>query len=130
MNLLKMFKALLFILFTGNMAFPQAEIDNAVKYSLEFDRANIHSGEVITSLLEIIAVRSPLKFIGIPGIVLIIFGIYFAIDVTLTYNTIGYFSVPFTLIGVSCLVIGLILFLMSILLYSVSKRSKKSKNTY
>ncbi len=89
-----------------------------------------HSGEVITSLLEIVAIRSPLKFIGIPGIVLIIFGIYFAIDVTLTYNTIGYFSVPFTLIGVSCLVIGLILFLMSILLYSVSKRSKKGKNTY
>jgi len=89
-----------------------------------------HSGEVITSLLEIIAIRSPLRFIGIPGIVLIIFGIYFAIDVTLTYNAIGYFSIPFTLIGVSCLVIGLILFLMSILLYSVSKRSKKSKNTH
>jgi glycosyltransferase involved in cell wall biosynthesis len=89
-----------------------------------------HSGEVITSLLEIVAIRSPLKFIGMPGIVLIIFGIYFAIDVTLTYNAIGYFSVPFTLIGVSCLVIGLILFLMSILLYSVSKRSKKGKNTY
>ena len=89
-----------------------------------------HSGEVITSLLEIIAIRSPLKFIGMPGIVLIIFGIYFAIDVALTYNAIGYFSVPFTLIGVSCLVVGLILFLMSILLYSVSRRSKKSKNTY
>ena len=88
-----------------------------------------HSGEVITSLLEIIAVRSPLKFIGIPGIVLIMFGIYFAIDVASVYTEIGYFSVPFTLIGVSCLVIGLILFLMSILLYSVSKRSKKSKNT-
>ena len=89
-----------------------------------------HSGEVITSLLEIIAVRSPLKFIGIPGIVLIMFGVYFAIDVASVYTEIGYFSIPFTLIGVSCLVIGLILFLMSILLYSVSKRSKKSENTY
>ena len=89
-----------------------------------------HSGEVITSLLEIIAIRSPLKFVGTPGIILIILGIYFAIDVTLTYTEIGYFSIPFTLIGVSCLVVGLILFLMSILLYSVSKRSKKSKNTY
>ena len=89
-----------------------------------------HSGEVITSLLEMIAVRSPLKFIGIPGIVLIMFGVYFAIDVASVYTEIGYFSIPFTLIGVSCLVIGLILFLMSILLYSVSKRSKKSENTY
>jgi len=86
-----------------------------------------HSGEVITSLLEIIAIRSPLKFIGVPGIVLLVFGIYFAIDVALTYNEIGYFSVPFTLIGVSCLIVGLILFLSSLLLHSVSKRSK-SKN--
>ena len=89
-----------------------------------------HSGEVITSLLEIIAIRSPLKFVGTPGIILIILGIYFAIDVTLTYTEIGYFSIPFTLIGVSCLVVGLILFLTSILLYSLSKRSKKSENTY
>ena len=88
-----------------------------------------HSGEVITSLIEIIAIRSPLKFVGTPGIILIIFGIYFAIDVTLTYTEIGYFSIPFTLIGVSCLVVGLILFLTSILLYSLSKRSKKSENT-
>ena len=88
-----------------------------------------HSGEVITSLIEIIAIRSPLKFVGTPGIILIILGIYFAIDVMLTYTEIGYFSIPFTLIGVSCLVAGLILFLTSILLYSVSKRSKKSKNT-
>ena len=89
-----------------------------------------HSGEVITSLLEIIAIRSPLKFVGTPGIILIILGIYFAIDVTLTYTEIGYFSIPFTLIGVSCLVVGLILFLTSILLYSLSKRSKKSENTH
>ena len=89
-----------------------------------------HSGEVVTSLLEIIAIRSPLKFVGTPGIILIILGIYFAIDVTLTYTEIGYFSIPFTLIGVSCLVVGLILFLTSILLYSLSKRSKKSENTH
>ena len=89
-----------------------------------------HSGEVITSLLEIIAIRSPLKFVGTPGIILIILGIYFAIDVMLTYTEIGYFSIPFTLIGVSCLVVGLILFLTSILLYSLSKRSKKSENTH
>ena len=89
-----------------------------------------HSGEVVTSLIEIIAIRSPLKFVGTPGIILIILGIYFAIDVTLTYTEIGYFSIPFTLIGVSCLVVGLILFLTSILLYSLSKRSKKSENTH
>jgi len=56
-------------------------------------------------------------------------GIYFTINVAVTFNEIGYFSIPFTLIGATCLGLGLILFLMSILLFSVSKRSsKKSKN--
>ena len=30
------------------MAFCQSEIDNAVKYTLEFNRTNVHAGEVIT----------------------------------------------------------------------------------
>ena len=88
-----------------------------------------HTGEVVSSLLEITAIRSPLKFIGIPGIVLIIAGLYFTINVAVTFTEIGYFSIPFTLIGATCLALGSILFLMSILLFSVSKRSlKKYKN--
>ena len=83
-----------------------------------------HAGEVITTILERIAIKSPLKYLGIPGIITIIFGIYFAVDVFMTYDNTGYFSIPFTLIGATCLVIGLILFLMAIMLFSVSKRSK------
>ena len=82
-----------------------------------------HTGEVISSLLEITAIRSPLKFIGMPGIILMFVGIYFIINVGITFNDIGYFSIPFTLIGATSLGLGLILFLMSILLFSVSKRS-------
>ena len=82
-----------------------------------------HTGEVISSLLEITAIRSPLKFIGMPGIILMFVGIYFIINVAITFNDIGYFSIPFTLIGATCLALGLILFLMSIILFSVSKRS-------
>ena len=108
------------------------ELEESENLAQSFSTKNpiSHSGEVITSLIEIIAIRSPLKFVGTPGIILIILGIYFAIDVMLTYTEIGYFSIPFTLIGVSCLVVGLILFLTSILLYSLSKRSKKSENTH
>ena len=83
-----------------------------------------HTGEVMSTILEKIAIKSPLKYLGIPGIITIIFGIYFAVDVFMTYDNTGYFSIPFTLIGATCLVIGLILFLMAIMLFSVSKRSK------
>ena len=84
-----------------------------------------HAGEVVTTILERIAIKSPLKYLGIPGIVTIVLGIYFALDVFITYNNTGYFSLPFTLIGATFLVLGLILFLMAIMLFSVSKRSNK-----
>ena len=84
-----------------------------------------HAGEVITTILERIAIKSPLKYLGIPGIVTIVLGIYFALDVFITYNNTGYFSLPFTLIGATFLVLGLILFLMATMLFSVSKRSNK-----
>ena len=83
-----------------------------------------HTGEVMSAILEKIAIKSPLKYLGVPGIITIILGLYFAVDVFLTYNNTGYFSVPFTLIGATCLVLGLILFLMAIMLFSVSKGSK------
>jgi len=46
--LLDIYKTFLFILLAGNIAFGQNDIDNAVKYTLEFNRANVHAGEVIT----------------------------------------------------------------------------------
>ena len=84
-----------------------------------------HTGEVVSTILEKIAIKSPMKFLGIPGVIIILLGIYFAADVIVTYNNIGYFSVPFTLIGATFLVSGLILFLMATILFSVSKRSNK-----
>ena len=84
-----------------------------------------HAGVVVSTILERIAIKSPLKYLGIPGIVTIVLGIYFALDVFITYNDTGYFSLPFTLIGATFLVLGLILFLMAIMLFSVSKRSNK-----
>ena len=82
-----------------------------------------HTGEVMSTILEKIAIKSPLKYFGIPGIVTMVLGIYFAFNVFMIYNDTGYFSIPFTLIGATFLVAGLILFLMATMLFSVSKRS-------
>ena len=83
-----------------------------------------HTGEVMSTILEKIAIKSPLKYFGIPGIVTMALGIYFALSTFMTYNDTGYFSMPFTLIGATFLVVGLILFLMATMLFSVAKRSK------
>ena len=80
-----------------------------------------HTMGVIGSLLESIAIHHPLKYLGIPGIVLLIIGFGFATYSISIFNETGYFSLPSVLITMGSLIIGLILLLMSVVLYSISR---------
>jgi len=85
-----------------------------------------HSGEVITSIIELVAIRHPLKYLGILGIIFLIIGIIFSVIIISTFNDTRYFSIPFTLLSMSSLLIGLMLLLMSVLLFSINKSLNKS----
>ena len=90
-----------------------------------------HSGEVISSLLELIAIRRPLRYLGIPGLILITMGAIFGISVIQTFNVTRYFSIPFTLISLGSLIIGMMFLLMSVVLYGVVKsRSLDNSKNY
>jgi glycosyltransferase involved in cell wall biosynthesis len=80
-----------------------------------------HTMGVIASLLESIAIHHPLKYLGIPGIVLLIIGFGFATYSISIFNETGFFSLPSVLITMGSLIIGLILLLMSVVLYSISR---------
>lgn len=84
-----------------------------------------HSVGVIASLLELIAINHPLRYLGIPGLILLIIGIVFSVLVISMFNEDRYFSVPSTLVALGSLVVGLILLLMSVVLYSIAKTSRK-----
>lgn len=84
-----------------------------------------HSVDVIASLLELIAINHPLRYLGIPGLILLIIGIVFSITVISMFNEDRYFSVPSTLVALGSLVIGMILLLMSVVLYSIAKTTRK-----
>ena len=85
-----------------------------------------HSGEVITSIIELVAIRHPLKYLGILGIIFLIIGIIFSVIIISTFNDTRYFSIPFTLLSMGSLLIGLMLLLMSVLLFSINKSLHKS----
>ncbi len=85
-----------------------------------------HSTEVITSLLEIIAINHPLRYLGLPGIVLVTIGVIFAIFVLTTFNEIRYFSIPFTLISMATIMVGIILVLMSVVLFSITATQRRN----
>lgn len=82
-----------------------------------------HGGGVLVSLLEMVLMKRPLTFLGIPGLILLIVGII-ASTVTLTmFNETGYFSVPVTLISIVFITVGLMLILVSGILFSFNRTS-------
>jgi len=84
-----------------------------------------HTASVFSSLIEMVALKKPLLLLGIPGLILTIIGIVYSVNVIAIFNDTRYFSIPITLLSIGSLTIGLILSLMSIVLYSISKVSKK-----
>jgi len=84
-----------------------------------------HATEVVSTLIEIIALKYPLRWLGIPGVILTIIGIILTIQVLVTFNEMRYFSIPFTLGALGAIMLGVILLLMSVVLFSIMK----SKNS-
>ena len=80
-----------------------------------------HTGSVIAPLIEKIAIKHPLKFLGIPGIVLFVVGVIYSIVVITIFNDARYFSIPSTLLAMGSLMTGLLLLLMSVVLFAIKK---------
>ena len=85
----------------------------------------VHVSEVLKTILEMVAIYHPLKFLGIPGLISMIIGISVGIFVLITFNETRYFSIPFMLISVTTIILGLLLLLMSVVLFSISKSANQ-----
>jgi len=83
-----------------------------------------HSASVITTLIELVAIKQPLRYLGIPGLILMIVGIIYSIVVIVIFNDTRYFSVPSTLVALGSLVIGLMLLMMSAILFSINRGNR------
>jgi glycosyltransferase involved in cell wall biosynthesis len=84
-----------------------------------------HTSEVILSIIEQIALKHPLKYLGISGIILIFTSILFGINLLSVFNETRYFSIPFTFAALGALIIGALLLLMGVLLYSITITKKR-----
>jgi len=85
----------------------------------------IHHGiSVFGSLIELILIKNPLKYLGIPGFFLILFGIISSAYVMSLFNESRYFSIPFTLLTIVLLIVGLMLILVSGILYAINRNMK------
>jgi glycosyltransferase involved in cell wall biosynthesis len=84
-----------------------------------------HGAELIGIALRLIIEERPLLFLGVPGMLLIIAGIATGTYLIWYFNMTRYFSVPIALITLGSLFVGTILFIASLMLYAISRLSKK-----
>jgi len=86
-----------------------------------------HSASVVATIVELVAIKQPLRYLGIPGFILIVVGIIFSVIVIALFNESRYFSLPNTIIALGSLTIGLLLLLMSAVLYSINRGTRYAR---
>jgi len=86
-----------------------------------------HGTSVLISTIKFTSIQHPLKFYGIPSLILIGIGIVFTYFSVEYYAEVGRLNTNLTLISAGTLLLGSILFISAILLYSIITVIKENK---
>jgi len=99
-----------------------AEVPITVIYSDDTSTHNpvSHGTSVIISTIKFTSIEHPLKFYGIPSLVFLVIGICFTFLATDYYVEVGRLNTNLTVIAAGTVLLGLVLFLTSILLYTLT----------
>jgi glycosyltransferase involved in cell wall biosynthesis len=98
-----------------------AEIPITVLYHDDTSTHNpvSHGTSVLVSTIKFTSIEHPLKFYGIPSIIFLIIGSAFTYSAVQYYVEIGRLNTNLTVIGAGTILIGLVLLISAILLYSL-----------
>lgn len=78
-----------------------------------------HGVSVLMSTLKFMSIDHPMKFYGIPGVIFSIIGIFFTMWAIQEYTQFGNFPLILAVIAIGTIVLGFILLMNAILLYSL-----------
>ena len=78
-----------------------------------------HGTSVILSTMKFMSIEHPLKFYGIPGIVFLVMGLFFIVWTVQEFAIGGSIITNISIIGIGSIILGSILTMTSILLYSL-----------
>ena len=88
----------------------------------------MHGSSVILSTIKFTSIEHPLKFYGIPSLFFIIIGIVFTSYTINYYAEIGRLNTNLTIIAAGCILIGAVLLVTTILLYSLISVVRENSN--
>jgi len=87
-----------------------------------------HGTEVLGSLLELIAERRPLAFLGIPGLTLFIIGGACFVWVLDAFNRTNRFAIGTAMVGTVCTLLGSVLLFGAVILWVLGNRLRRIEN--
>ena len=101
--------------------FKVIEIPITILYQEEISSQQTlsHGTSVILSTMKFISIEHPLKFYGIPGILFLAIGLFFIVWTIQEFTIGGSIITNISIIGIGSIILGSILTMTSILLYSV-----------
>ena len=115
---------------SNNYGFSIGEVPIGISYDGDTSSENAvsHGASVLFSTIKYTSIEHPIRFYGIPSVIFLILGgvlTYFAVQY---YVEIGRLSTNLTLIGAGTILIGIILLITAILLYSLVSVVREGKN--
>jgi hypothetical protein len=78
-----------------------------------------HGTSVLFSTIKFTSIEHPLKFYGIPSVIFLTIGMIFTSLAVQYYVNVGRLNTDLTLIGAGTILVGIILLISAILLYSL-----------
>ena len=81
----------------------------------------LHGSGVLGTLIEMILVKHPLKYLGIPGTIIIFCGIMLSFYTISIFNETQLLPIPFALVSVGTLLLGFLLLLVSGILFAINR---------
>ena len=114
----------------NNFNFRIGEVPITISYEGDTSSENpiSHGTSVLFSTIKYTSIEHPIKFYGIPSIILLIIGSAFTYLAIQYYVEFGRLSTNLTLVGVGVFFIGIVLLITAILLYSLVSVVREGRN--
>lgn len=85
----------------------------------------VHGGELIVNLLRLVIDESPLKYLGVPGAILLLIGMSAAVYLVLSFNSTRILSLQAMMVTLGSTVAGLLLVVTAFILWGLQRIREK-----
>jgi len=115
---------------SNKYGFRIGEVPISISYEGDTSTQNpvSHGTSVLFSTIKYTSIEHPLRFYGIPSVVFLILGSVFTYSAVQYYAEIGRLNTNLTIIGAGTFLVGIILLVTAILLYSLISIAREGKN--